>query len=155
MHDLHTMITESTCGEACWEAREDVCRCSCGGKNHSIFRSGQRPERTRKLNGWIYQLVSVEAPGASCMAVGERPLMQAKDRIVQAAIDAGEWSSYKWDSEPGYPAKIKTASDSEVQRWEEFAGHRQGPWRPVALWVRCDMVKHLAEEVRTTPTPST
>jgi len=28
----------TACGPACWEAREEVCRCSCGGVNHGIHR---------------------------------------------------------------------------------------------------------------------
>jgi len=53
--------SEATCGEACWEAREDICRCSCGGRNHGCLRSadGVRPERSAKLNGHRYVLKAV------------------------------------------------------------------------------------------------
>lgn len=64
---IQAIMSERTCGEACWEAREDICRCSCGGRNHGIYRTtGTRPERTRKLNGYRYQLVAVAVPG-SCI----------------------------------------------------------------------------------------
>ena len=41
-------MTDATCGDACWAARSDVCRCSCDGKNHGITRTadGERPTRT-------------------------------------------------------------------------------------------------------------
>jgi len=137
------IYTESTCGEACWCAHEDVCRCSCGGKNHGIMRAGERPERTRKLNGYLYQLVAVELPGASCIAVGEEPLRDQKRQIVKAAREAGLWEDTFFESVPGYPAKIKTASEAEVKRWPELAAFRNGSkwWRPATLWVRVDMAK--------------
>jgi hypothetical protein len=154
--DIYQAITESTCGEACWQAREDICRCSCGGKNHACLRGqDQRPERTRKLNGFMYQLVAVEAPGASCIAVGERPLTDLARTVMTAASEGGLWPRYKYASTPGYPVKIKTASESEVARWPELAAFRDGtawgldfvPWRPATVWVRCDMA-HLASEGR-------
>ncbi len=63
--------TQSTCGEACWEAREDICRCSCGGKNHGILRKGgERPQRTRKMQQYRYTLQAVVVGySAACRAV--------------------------------------------------------------------------------------
>lgn len=51
----------TTCGEACWYAREDVCKCSCGGKNHGILKTkdGKKPERTKHSHGNLYKLVAV------------------------------------------------------------------------------------------------
>lgn len=49
-----------TCGEACWNAKEHVCRCSCGGKNHGIWLKGGRAERTHKHNGHMYKLIAVD-----------------------------------------------------------------------------------------------
>ena len=139
--NLMTAITESTCGEACWQAREDVCRCSCGGKNHAVLRGqGVRPERTRKLNGHLYQLVAVENVNASCRAVAEHELMDnVKAPVMRGAIDSGLWERYQWDSTPGYPVKIKVATESEVNRWPEFTANREHlPYRPLGAWVRCD-----------------
>lgn len=57
---LVAILTGHTCGEACWHAREDICRCSCGGKNHGILNNGQpRPERTCKKAGKFYVLAGV------------------------------------------------------------------------------------------------
>ena len=139
-------LTNATCGDACWYAREDICRCSCGGKNHACLRGerGNRPERTRKLNGYMYQLAAVEAPGASCIAVGEAPLRDLKRHIMTGVMAEGLWERYKFDSTPGYPVKIKTASESEIKRWPELAAFRDGPWRPATVWVRCNMA-HLVE----------
>jgi hypothetical protein len=57
---IMAVLTGSTCGEACWHAAEDVCRCSCGGKNHGILKNGgERPERTCKIQGRFYRLGAV------------------------------------------------------------------------------------------------
>jgi len=54
------IITGHTCGEACWHAREEICRCSCGGQNHGILnRGGERPQRCCKIDGNFYELVAV------------------------------------------------------------------------------------------------
>ena len=146
MQSLAVAITESTCGEACWAAREDVCRCSCVGRNHGVLRGdGIRPDRTRKLNGYVYIVLAVEAPGGSCMAATQHPLEELKRNIVQRAIDLGLWDRYAWDSTPGSPVKIKTASESEVARWPELAAWRDNRrWRPETVWIRADMA-HLTK----------
>ena len=144
--DLLTAITEATCGMACWAAREDVCRCSCAGQNHGVVDRGSQPERTRKLNGWLYQLVAVETPGASCIAVGERPLRDLKWHVMKGVSEAGKRERYQYDSTPGYPVKIKVASEGEVNRWPELASFRESRsryWRPSTLWVRCDLVEFV------------
>jgi hypothetical protein len=53
-------LTDQTCGEACWAARESICRCSCGGKNHGILqRDGERPERSARIRGRRYVLAAI------------------------------------------------------------------------------------------------
>lgn len=62
---LMAVLTGSTCGFPCWQADEDVCRCSCGGANHGILRAGGcQPQRTAKIDGQFYELVGV-IPGPS------------------------------------------------------------------------------------------
>lgn len=59
---LMAISTGSTCGDGCWHAREDVCRCSCGGANHGILlRGGDRPQRTCKIDGNFYELAGIVA----------------------------------------------------------------------------------------------
>lgn len=57
---MAAVLTQTTCNEACWCAAEEVCHCSCGGKNHGIFRrTGERPERTCRIKGTWYKLGAV------------------------------------------------------------------------------------------------
>ncbi len=54
------ILTSSTCGDGCWHAREDVCRCSCAGKNHGILtQGGTAPVRNSKVKGEFFELVAV------------------------------------------------------------------------------------------------
>jgi hypothetical protein len=56
----YAVLTGSTCGDACWHAREEVCRCSCGGANHGILnRGGCQPVRNSKVSGEFFELVAV------------------------------------------------------------------------------------------------
>lgn len=32
-------VTDTACTEKCWKAKDDVCKCSCGGARHGIFRN--------------------------------------------------------------------------------------------------------------------
>lgn len=144
------ILTTQTCGDACWHAREDICRCSCGGRNHGCLRTGKgtRPERTSKIDGEMYRLKavghysdlkgnaseinrlagfkSVESPrlviGSSCR--------NWTDAEVQAAKDSGEkiwWSqySYTWQTtDQGAPARLKSASKTQ-RNWQELQGWRE------------------------------
>lgn len=52
----------STCDVACWEAKEDVCRCMCGGRNHGIMRyGGPQPGRYCQRKGVAYRLEAIYA----------------------------------------------------------------------------------------------
>jgi hypothetical protein len=33
---VYATLTTAPCTSKCWHAEEDVCRCSCGGRNHGI-----------------------------------------------------------------------------------------------------------------------
>jgi hypothetical protein len=58
---LAAIYTETTCGEACWFAREDTCRCSCNGRNHGCLKveGAERPPRTRRVQGVRYRMYGI------------------------------------------------------------------------------------------------
>ncbi len=109
--NLMAAITESTCGEPCWEAREDVCRCSCSGKNHGIYKRGERPERTSKIDSYVYKLI----------AVGEREVEQQGQELSK---QAGEFYIYHCLRQRGKPYRIKAASETQIERWAELAEYK-------------------------------
>lgn len=151
MSPLIAFLTESTCGESCWHAVEDVCRCSCGGKNHGCLRSedGIRPVRTAKIDGWRYELA----------AVGEYAAMyrEAHDQLKNHTYTIGN-SSYRYhyrETDRNSPWRVKCASKSQMAAWPELAAYRENrtdaaqsasclaaldeaaPW-PYLLWRKVD-----------------
>ena len=130
MNRLLMAITDATCGEACWAAREDVCRCSCGGANHGCTRSGTVPERTSKINGYMYKLI----------AVGGYAEIESQGR--ELSKEAGEYYLYHCLSTRGAPYRTKPASKSQIERWHELeryrnlTDHRRWQESPRLLWER-------------------
>jgi hypothetical protein len=144
---LQAFLTEATCGEGCWEAREDVCRCSCGGRNHGCLRSpeGARPKREAKIDGRRYILQAVGIEGireqAQDFHEGLGPYRTETGRGV-----AGEYKYQYWhkETDKGAPARVKAASLDQINRWPELAAWRERtPFehydKPVLLlWLRED-----------------
>jgi hypothetical protein len=107
---LLQFYTQSTCGEACWEAREDVCHCSCGGKNHGILRhGGDRPERTRKVKQYRYTLHGI--------VNGWR---EAKSETARLNETVPGFDPYRWnpDGDAGDPYITQRAGKSALN-WQE------------------------------------
>ncbi len=155
------ILTSQTCGEACWHAREDVCRCSCGGKNHGCLNhGGERPERHSKIDGVPYRLGGV-GPWRSLYDEAKRINGQQYARIdrvtyVIDGIGAGysleQWQAAKaegkecfvsqyygiWrETDSGAPARIKYPSASQ-RKWIEFSAFNEDR-EAALLWVRLEM----------------
>ncbi len=131
--EVSVFITEQTCGEACWSAREDVCRCSCGGKNHGCLReaNGVRPVRTSKIDGRMYELQGV-GEGVEDVA---RAINEA-DGVTFLYAATSRDTMYR-----SLRAKLRAASAAQVERWPELAAYRNKErWElnPYLLWVRVD-----------------
>lgn len=143
MNPLAAMLTEHTCGEACWEAREDVCRCKCGGKNHGCMRSpdGKRPDRTAKIDGYHYIL----------RAVGDGVWEQAKQINTANGEDFVFASTSRDRMYRNIPAKLRMPTDAQIESRPELTAYRDGRhWtsgdgrkhyidKPYLLWVREDI----------------
>lgn len=104
--NLVAFFTDSTCGEACWGAREEVCRCECGGKNHGIQLRGGSGVRACKINGRRYELVAV--------GTHQELFKQAQEMLRVKAIESGK----AWE-ENGETKTISTYGNSagKVVRW--------------------------------------
>lgn len=116
-------LTGQTCGDACWHAREDVCHCSCGGRNHGCLRTadGEQPVRTSRIAGEMFKLA----------AIGLYPDMYAQARKL-ATYD-------RWNpGAPMYPAIVKTASKAQIAKMPELAAYRDAAsyvQTPALLWL--------------------
>ena len=125
-----SILTGHTCGEACWHAKEEVCRCSCGGLNHGILNDGSiRPERTSKKNGDLYILAGVA------------PSYRDGAKLLREVLDVNftglDWCAYgNYRDAPTMPVLNGKASVSamkwpEVQAVEstEYGGAKYLIWR--------------------------
>lgn len=141
------LVTEATCGEACWQAREDICRCSCGGKNHGCLRGvdGARPMRTAKLDGIMYELKAV----GPCRELSQQaePINKSAGFIFYPNLPQLNNKYYWKDSDPGAPARIKPASKTQIECWPELTSYKSLDKfdlyhnKPYLLWVRLQPVK--------------
>jgi len=143
-----SILTSTTCGESCWHAKEEICRCSCGGKNHGCLKHGgeNQPERTAKIDGERYKLVAVGLRENLIQAADEINGRQFK--IVEPAqeitsADGSKWwhqYRYNWrETDPGAPARIKYASREQLYKWRELTGWRDRGTGACLLWEICDM----------------
>lgn len=130
---LIAYLTEQTCGESCWHAREDICRCSCDGKNHGCLRdeggTGTRPTRTSTIDGYKYELRAV---GKGVEKIAQQINGDAGITFLYAATSRDA-------SDRGIPAKLRTPTDSQIQKWPELASYRaleRYQYKPYILWVR-------------------
>jgi hypothetical protein len=149
--DFQSILTESTCGEACWHAREKICRCSCGGKNHGILNdpSGRQPDRVAKIAGFPYVLKAIgewdaimeQAAEINRLAgyksvdeahlvvdgCGGSPLSEESLALAAQERLAGKevwWSQYHYQrrcTDAGAPARASCASEDRIKCWKEVA----------------------------------
>lgn len=156
---VKAFLSDITCGESCWNAREDVCRCECGGKNHGIHLRGGNAIRACRINGRRYELVSVGKHADL--------FKQAQELVKQSAIESGEaWfedgklltkSNYTGTEkiiaysvpmrlDSLYPYVLKYASLPQCLKWKELeyfecADDRDRYFKsPAILWKRADLV---------------
>ena len=131
------IYSETTCGEACWMAHGEICKCSCGGKNHGIYNNGSgiKPLRMCKINGDRYVL----------QGVGQRNELSdaAKNTNVSQGLKQrlGMFKYYWQDTDNGAPAKLKTPTKNQ-KNWTEVKPtlDNLNPWEYLyLLWVKEDV----------------
>lgn len=130
------LISGHTCGPACWEAREDICRCECGGKNHGCLRSpdGVQPVRRTKIQGDGY---SLEAVGRFC---------DLEEKAIAMNEAAGVTYRYAYQPHAKYcnpVARLKAATQTQIAAWPELAAYRGPEWviqgGVYLLWKKCEI----------------
>jgi hypothetical protein len=138
---LMGVLTGSTCGFACWEAQEETCRCSCGGRNHGIMRGGiladgkAKPNRQAKIDGVFYTLVEV-AEWRSIKTDVSTILNDSGPRKVYM-YTVGDASVYSWtDKDEGSPCRVKPISKAQM-KWPECADKLNDYFHSLrGVWVR-------------------
>jgi hypothetical protein len=127
---VEAILTSATCGDGCWYAREQVCRCSCGGRNHGcLLEDGaERPVRTSKIHGTLYALAAVGRYG---------DLARQAETLLKAAGPRETTSygyKYYWrPTDPGSPVYLKCATKQQLGAWAELKGAASGTY---LLWTK-------------------
>lgn len=146
-------LTDQTCGEACWHAREETCHCSCGGRNHGCLKTedGVQPTRTAKIAGVRYELAGVGDPALYRKAarlnhwsvVGFSGLNPLTDHVGKVYLYYYTWK----DTEGGAPALVKYASQDQRAKWPELAAWKDAPRYAsvMLLWKRVDYAELVAQ----------
>lgn len=124
---LISILTDQTCGEACWHAREEICRCSCGGKNHGCLKAGEgeQPIRTCKIAGERYELHAI---GWHRELYKDAEAMNEKGFRSIDRRDPNYPYHYTWrETDEGAPARLKTAAPAAIENWPELRAYRDHP----------------------------
>jgi hypothetical protein len=137
---MEFILTEATCGAACWHAREEVCRCSCGGKNHGCLKSdnGVQPTRTAKIDGVRYELRGVGG--------------DVEKEAMRLNKEAGISYFYAHTARQHYgytPVALMRPATPSQMKWPELKAERERiatlpAWRQRSaylLWVRIDPIQ--------------
>lgn len=145
LHKLaFAVMTGSTCGDMCWHAREEICRCSCGGANHGILtRGGVQPKRTCKIES-MYELVAV-IPGRAegeCWIDVERRINAERERITEERFPGlDHWAYGNYREEKYMPVLDRKISDTQ-RKWPEVAAI---PNAARLIWARPAGTRYLVK----------
>ena len=55
------ILTLTTCGHACWMAKQETCRCQCEGRNHGVLLENgpEKPVRKKRKGTGIFFLAAI------------------------------------------------------------------------------------------------
>lgn len=152
---LNVIYTEATCGEACWSALEDTCRCSCGGKNHGVLKTvdGIRPIRNCKIDGVRYQLKAIgkysdihKQSEELCQQAGPYKIDTYTVLNDKNEYETRDYKYYYGSTDKGSPARVKCASKLQIQNWIELGYFKSLDQyelyhnMPYLLWVKVEVI---------------
>lgn len=136
---MATALTGATCGEACWRAQEEICRCSCGGRNHGCDRTGDRPYRTCRVKYHTYRMIAVLPDG---YRAGENIGGQGGG-WYQARIQASELTRSLPEHMYGFEPVFERRASESAMKWPELEAYRADTERPYLIWAREDAAEAL------------
>jgi hypothetical protein len=144
---MAALMSDQTCGEACWHAREEICRCSCGGLNHGCLKDGNKksPARSAKIDGFPYVLIAV----GTCEVIDEATRLNSPEVAGYSSVmrvDDELTYHYTWrDTERGAPARTKTASKAQLAGWKELTAFKDSNKSIYLIWKRVASLQDAAK----------
>ena len=158
-------LTEATCGEACWHAKEEVCRCSCGGRNHGILLvnvNGEQPVRQSKIDGHRYQMLAVGPRSdlrKQCdVLIRALPPYRIEPVSYTSYLDGepkqviGEHKYFWTESDKGSPYRLKPATPQQCVLWKELSAYKDLEVRdfyrlsPCILWQKVTILLQTVDK---------
>ena len=139
---MEAIQTLTTCAANCWFAREDVCRCFCGGVNHGVLKdgSGEQPVRSKRAKGNRYELLAVVyVPNDAYIATLHEVdnILTREGYTETLEFFSGEVKTYaKHDRSVGDDYHVQVAPKSSF-KWPELAAYKDtaDDWhRPQLIW---------------------
>ena len=123
-------LTDRTCGDACWRAREDICKCQCAGARHGCLRSenGVQPPRTRTIKGRRYYFIATM--GEDCGGLSFAAYYALDTMAYERNIKERGDFSWQYDVRP----VRSMAAPYTLQSWPELKAWRDAGLRPSIVW---------------------
>ena len=131
--NLINIFSEITCGAGCWSAQEDVCKCSCGGKNHGLTLKGGCADKIVKIDGLRYKLFEVGAYNHLYLKC--RDLLH--DSKKSLSYNGAYWYRFS-HSDKNSPFRLKPISENQ-KKWAECS-HLETIRFPYAIWQKVEVV---------------
>ena len=136
------VLTDQTCGDACWRAREDICRCSCAGAHHGCLRSasGEAPARTRQVKGRRYYFIA---------AMGEGGMSSRTFYDLNSMAYARNKGDHPrdWFMHDAGPLR-SMAAPYTLKAWPELKAWRDRNERPDIVWWPESSLHYLPDDLR-------
>lgn len=127
MSIILSVLTDRSCGESCWHAKEEVCRCECGGVNHGILLKdgSEQPARHSKIDGMAFELVAV----GQYRDMRDRAYQLIKENDYHYTYKSPYDSTYQkkvmFDpSDKGSPIRLKKATKAQCVLWSELSQYK-------------------------------
>lgn len=139
-----SVATNATCSAACWYAKQEECRCFCGGINHGILLTdgAEQPRRACTIEGVQYILGGVDI-SYSVASAWARLYKEESDKDSSVPYYR---RSYALNGKDSY-AWRKNATEAQ-KRWPEVAGTQNTKthfYFKYLLWIRADAIDHYDE----------
>lgn len=150
---MTSFYTDSTCSDACWYAREDVCHCMCNGANHGIYRNSGNTglvERTMRIKSKRYKLYAVS---------GRLDAYEIQRAFYVYNRDTS-FPDVQWWNHPAGDVQIRRASESQILNWPEIkpfftqleklraegAQLVMGDVEPYLIWIPVELTSEWLDE---------
>lgn len=140
---IQAIFTDATCGAACWYAKEETCRCSCGGKNHGCLLDpdNETPERIVKIDGERYRLEAVGRYN-EINNLAYNALLRLGWREIKTMVTYGDGTPYHYAhyaNDRGSAIRVKPAAKNQLDWPEVKLSNVQSPMTPYLLWVKVNL----------------